>query len=149
MCHPFHWYDTGTFLICVDSYESSVCQGLLLSPLRSDATQFTGMVQLLRSMERIMDNGNQPQAFQELRTFAPGMGAVPSVAAAPRYAVGALATFSVQVRFRRNAGWQGTLCWLEGKQTRHFRSVLEWILLLDSALSAGNMQPEGPFDSAV
>ncbi len=43
-------------------------------------------------------------------------------------------TFLVRVIFRQNASWQGTVQWLEGKKTQHFRSLLELTLLLQEAL---------------
>ena len=48
---------------------------------------------------------------------------------------GEKATFFLKVLFRQNAGWQGSVTWLEGGQEQSFRSVLELLGLLDSALS--------------
>jgi len=44
-------------------------------------------------------------------------------------------TFDVKILFRQNASWQGSVVWLEQKQEQSFRSVLELILLFDSALT--------------
>ncbi|MGI6193011.1 MAG: hypothetical protein ACOYI3_05565 [Christensenellales bacterium] len=43
-------------------------------------------------------------------------------------------TFVVRVLFRQNATWQGTVTWIEGNKTQHFRSMLELIHLLEDAL---------------
>ncbi len=43
-------------------------------------------------------------------------------------------TFVVRVMFRQNATWQGTVSWVEGGKTQHFRSMLELIHLLEDAL---------------
>ncbi|MGI6151571.1 MAG: hypothetical protein ACOYIR_06430 [Christensenellales bacterium] len=43
-------------------------------------------------------------------------------------------TFVVRVMFRQNATWQGTVSWVEGNKTQHFRSMLELIHLLEDAL---------------
>ncbi len=48
---------------------------------------------------------------------------------------GEQATFVVQVQFRQNATWQGTIQWLEEKESRKFRSLLEMIKLMDEALT--------------
>lgn len=44
------------------------------------------------------------------------------------------ATFIVQVQYRQNASWQGKLIWVDKKKTVCFRSVLELIKLMDSAV---------------
>ncbi|MBN7774598.1 hypothetical protein [Clostridium aminobutyricum] len=50
---------------------------------------------------------------------------------------GQKATFILQVKFRQNASWQGTVKWLEKKETLHFRSALEFIKIIDSAREEG------------
>ena len=45
-----------------------------------------------------------------------------------------MSTFAVQILFRRNASWQGTITWIDKNKTQNFRSVLELIVLLNSAL---------------
>ena len=47
---------------------------------------------------------------------------------------GEKATFVVQVQFRQNATWQGTVTWAEKNETRHFRSTLELLRLMDQSL---------------
>lgn len=56
---------------------------------------------------------------------------------------GEQATFVVQVQFRQNATWQGTIQWLEEKKSRKFRSMLEMIKLMDEALSR-EQETDGP-----
>ena len=50
---------------------------------------------------------------------------------------GQKATFILQVKFRQNASWQGTIRWVEKKETVHFRSALEFIKIIDSAREQG------------
>jgi len=47
---------------------------------------------------------------------------------------GAKATFELKILFRQHTSWQGTVVWREKKTEHSFRSVLELVLLLDSAL---------------
>ena len=49
-------------------------------------------------------------------------------------AKGKVATFTIRVLFRQHTSWQGTILWLEKNMEQSFRSVLELILLMDSAL---------------
>ena len=48
---------------------------------------------------------------------------------------GNTSTFVVEVQYRRNATWQGTVRWIDGNKTERFRSTLELLKLMDSALS--------------
>lgn len=48
--------------------------------------------------------------------------------------VGHKASFIVRVTSRQNATWQGSMSWTERGVTKHFRSALELIKLIDSAL---------------
>lgn len=51
---------------------------------------------------------------------------------------GKLATFVVHVQYCRNSTWQGTIVWADEKQTSHFRSALEMLKLMDSAVGQVN-----------
>ena len=44
-------------------------------------------------------------------------------------------TFVVQVIDTQNATWQGTVTWLDGKHQQNFRSLLELVKLMDSAVA--------------
>jgi len=45
-------------------------------------------------------------------------------------------SFLVKIQYRQNTSWQGTIKWMDGKQTRHFRSCLEMIMLIAAALTS-------------
>jgi len=45
-------------------------------------------------------------------------------------------SFVVQILDAQNQTWQGTVTWLNGKHTQPFRSLLELIKLMDSAISS-------------
>ncbi|MFV0496945.1 MAG: hypothetical protein ACK5L0_02070 [Candidatus Fimivivens sp.] len=51
-------------------------------------------------------------------------------------------TFIVQIAYRQNETWQGTLKWVNQGTEAHFRSTLELIHMMDSAISTENMQPD-------
>lgn len=44
-------------------------------------------------------------------------------------------TFVVSIMEQENATWQGRVTWLDQKETRCFRSMLELIRLLDTAVN--------------
>lgn len=43
--------------------------------------------------------------------------------------------FVISVKDVQNHTWQGTIQWIEGKKEENFRSTLEMIKLIDSAIS--------------
>lgn len=45
-----------------------------------------------------------------------------------------LGTFTIQIQYRENATWQGKILWAEEKQSSYFRSALELLKLMESAL---------------
>jgi hypothetical protein len=46
-----------------------------------------------------------------------------------------ICTFQIQVKFIRNATWQGEIRWIEENKKQNFRSDLEMIKLMDEALT--------------
>ena len=50
------------------------------------------------------------------------------------------ATFIVHVRYRQNATWQGDILWAEKKKKLYFRSALELLKLIDSALDEEGLE---------
>ena len=89
-------------------------------------------------MERLLDATKFPQAFSTPRAFGGDAAGRGGAAAGTGPKTGKLATFTVRVIFRQNASWQGSVSWLEGENEQRFRSVLELLLLLDSALTSVN-----------
>lgn len=47
-------------------------------------------------------------------------------------------SFVVEVKSCENHTWQGTITWVEGQKKENFRSALELIRLMDSALVEKN-----------
>ncbi len=47
-----------------------------------------------------------------------------------------LATFVIRIRHRENSTWQGDIFWAEENRSEEFRSMLEMVHLIDSALDA-------------
>lgn len=44
------------------------------------------------------------------------------------------ATFVIHVKYRQNASWQGEVTWVDKQKKEYFRSALELVRLLDSAM---------------
>lgn len=44
-------------------------------------------------------------------------------------------TFIIDIKDCKNETWQGSLSWVQGKRSENFRSALELIKLIDSAVN--------------
>lgn len=54
------------------------------------------------------------------------------------------ATFILHLQFRENDSWQGTIQWVERKETLQFRSALELMKIINSVCEQGyNIQMNG------
>ena len=125
-------------LVCVDACEQRAISGRMYHSSMEYGLQFHSLMELLLDMDELLDEIQLPQATVEMRTFGKRRRSlrgtpVPIV----REWTGEIATFEVRVLYRQNASWQGTIKWIEGKKESQFRSVMELLTLVDSALSGG------------
>ena len=122
-----------TTLVCIDGYQRGVMRGRLFNQSFAAGKTFQCLTEFLQQMEDTLDDMDFPRAYSSVRGFAPKMEteARPPQSQAP---TGQEATFAVRVLFRQNASWQGSVTWLEGKREQSFRSALELIFLMNSAL---------------
>ena len=120
-------------LVCIDAYDDGILRGRIYSPAGEPET-FASLSQFLIRMEQLLEKQQTPQSYTVPRRFAdvPGMETAPGGCEAFRR--GEKATFELQILFRQHTSWQGVLLWREENLEHSFRSVLELILLLDSAL---------------
>ena len=125
-----------TTVVCIDDYEDGVPVGRFYNPYSPNGEKFRGIVRFLGRMEDTLDRMNYPQAFTTARAFSRPYSnmAAPS---GEKLREGKIATFAVRILFRQNASWQGSVTWLENDRSQSFRSVLELVLLMDSALQEG------------
>ena len=125
-----------TTLVCIDDYTNKIMRGRIYNPHLPNGVEFAGVMDLLLQMEKMFEDLKCPQAFSSLRTFRPGNGErVAPAEASKDIREGAVATFSLRILFRQNSSWQGSVMWHEGKTEEPFRSVLELLMLMDSALT--------------
>lgn len=134
MRNPMWGSEYCAALLCVDAYEEGVCRGRFYHPLRPEGEVFHSLVQFFLKLEELFDEMDRPQADTKARTFGPRVSSKGEKPELPGEKVGALSTFWVRVLFRQHASWQGELLWTEKGKRQAFRSVLELIHLLDSAL---------------
>lgn len=132
--------DAGrTTVICIDRYENGVPSGRFYNYANPDEGHvFLSLIQLIAGMERILDSANYPQSFTAVRSFAVSAEQAVNETVGAQDRKGALATFVVKVLFRQHTSWQGSITWQEAGCEEPFRSVLELILLMESALSGSS-----------
>ena len=120
-------------MVCIDSYEDGVLRGQFFNPYLEAPQQFRSLSEFLIMMECTLDSMQLPQAYAASRSFGPSPVYLPGKPARD-FHHGKKATFSLSVRFRQHNSWQGHITWLDKNQRQNFRSALELIFLLDSAM---------------
>lgn len=121
----------------VTSYHERCLKGMISGVPVQGEQAFRSTIELLCLLEGLMDQTRSPQRNEESRAFLPTF---PSAAGEGRAAGGGkvpvIASFQLSVMFRQNATWQGSLFWADRGMEAQFRSVLELLNLINSALSA-------------
>ena len=129
-------YSGSTFIIHIDAIDQGEFSGQFCFPDQDKVYRFESLMQLLLQMEKCLDASNEPQAFAAMRSFWTKGREEENEKENVFGRTGKLASFSIQIMFRRNASWQGMITWLEEGEKRNFRSVLELLFLINNALSA-------------
>ena len=119
--------------VCVDTYDSGILRGRFYSLCR-EMEPFCGLPDLLIRIDELLDEQREPQSYTEPRRFTPPLSTAFRPDSVEGIRKGAVATFEVQILFRQHSSWQGILRWREENAEQSFRSVLELIFLMDSAL---------------
>ena len=127
--------ESNRILVCIDDYQNGVPFGRFYDA-SLDMKEFNSLTQFLIKVEDLLEDRGALQSYTTLRTFSPLSNRMEaeSQPAGPRR--GDRATFELKILFRQHASWQGTVVWKERRQEQSFRSVLELIHLMDSALRA-------------
>ena len=123
-----------TTIVCIDPYEDQKLNGRFYNPYLRSGKKFHSLVQFIKEMEQTLNTMGFPQSYNAVRNFADP----PELSNGPpeeEILTGTKATFALRILFRQNASWQGSVTWLEGKKEQSFRSLLELVLLMDSAIS--------------
>jgi len=134
-------------MVYVDSYENNELKGWFHNPYLEEAQHFSSLSDFLIMMESMLDAMCMPQSYASNRTFRPVPASTPGISYGT-FSRGRTATFCLSIRFRQNSSWQGSITWLEQNNKQNFRSVLELVVLMDSALRVAEF-PSQKKESAV
>jgi len=126
-------YEMKTSYIRVWEYSKGMIKGTIENAYYGKARQFDNLTQLLLAIDNLCDELKYPQRAMEDRTFREtGTGKLGPVEAESRKPI---AMFKVNILFRQSASWQGSMIWTDKNVETHFRSALEFVKLLDEALT--------------
>lgn len=136
--------------VCVDGAEAGECRGRLFHYYANDALPFRNWCELIMTIDALCDMLGYPQAAEQPRRFGRSVPPQAEKKEVTRLKSkddlakenGMLATFVVHVMHRQNATWQGTVVWAEKNQKASFRSALELVKLMDSAVEDTLPSPE-------
>ena len=126
--------DYWTTMVYVDSYQDNVLKGWFQNPYLKSPQKFDSLSDFIIKMESMMDVMGLPQSFSASRSFKKLNPVRTPEARETFLKQGDKASFCLSIRFRQNSSWQGTIKWIDSRSTQNFRSVLELIVLMDSAL---------------
>ena len=124
-----------TVTICVDEYKNQIPCGRIYDLHQDKGICFQGTIGLLQSIDTVLEEMNSPQSFTGKRVLWSEDRKEPE-AITDGIRGGKTATFTLRILFRKNASWQGVVTWIEGRAEESFRSVLELLLLMDSAMNS-------------
>ena len=131
--------ESGTCIIRITDCAARDFGGIFSSTAMESDVKFQNLMQLIFLIDDLAAEDEIPAA---IRTHSSAVSAGGMLARKPETEDGGqenvLATFRVNVRFRRNASWQGSVVWIERNAESNFRSALELIHLIDSVLSGGH-----------
>jgi len=128
------------FRILINETDDYNMSGIIYNEYYELLMHFSGIREFFSRLDRFFDYVNFPQSTHQHRTFNAKKNDRKEVPSAMKkekieVAAGGKATFTVHVQFRQNASWQGTIQWIEGNKTQHFRSELEMIKLMMNAIN--------------
>lgn len=128
--------------VCIDEFEENEVKGRFYYCFSNKPVEFKTSLGMVSCLEKVMDTIGYPQKTTKSRIFKEtkineddklrelNERMSDSEVLKNR---GEKATFVVEVKYRENATWQGTVKWVEGNKEQGFRSALELIKLIDSA----------------
>lgn len=127
--------DNRKMMVCVDAYDNGILKGRFYNACR-DVYSFESLSQFLVKMEAMLEEQQTPQAYTAPRTFGTKLAPEEESNYPTQFRKGMKATFELRVIFRQHTSWQGVIIWKERHLEQSFRSVLELVILMDSALRA-------------
>ena len=133
MIQPLWVSESRKIMVCIDDYDNGILKGRFYHTGQG-MSSFESLSQFLLKMEAVLEEMQEPQSYTSKRTFSSMLLFDHGDARPGCFRKGSKATFELQVLFRQHSSWQGVVVWKDRNSEQSFRSVLELVFLLDSAL---------------
>ena len=135
---------SNIYQIAVDSYDGRLSSGSVQNAFFNYRKDFTGIIEFAETISDFMENSCMKTAeiegqTEEFRVIRNGMWA------AYRRG-GKKSTFLVRIMFRQHATFQGIVYWRENGEKQTFRSFMELVLMIMSALESRGERDGGKKD---
>lgn len=141
----FHSGAPNLCRVCVDAWAGGEVTGRLYHCYSRQPEPIGRISDVLDSIDRLCDRLNYPARTQQPRHFGPEKPRPQTTQKKVEPQMtreelaknkGKMATFVVHVMYRQHSTWQGSVTWAETGEKANFRSALELIKLMDSAVEA-------------
>lgn len=142
----------NTVNLCIDVCGAECQSGRLYHLYAGEPVVFQTLFQALNRMDELYDELRFPQASTVLRSFRKdrreameqrewetdcqrkGVDEMEKFEKVIEHR-GERATFLIRVQYRQHSSWQGEVVWVDQQKREYFRSALELVRLMDSALN--------------
>lgn len=138
--YQISWYAPNFINMCIDNINDGELSGRIYHCYSKEPWKFTNILQLIELADDFFDRLEFPQASTSARSFTStqfsGVDRLDKVQSPEDFIEnrGQKGTFFLNVRYRQNSSWQGSVTWVEEQREQHFRSALELLKLIDGAL---------------
>lgn len=138
--YQISWYAPNFINMCIDNINDGELFSRIYHCYSKEPWKFTNILQLIELADDFFDRLEFPQASTSARSFTStqfsGVDRLDKVQSPEDFIEnrGQKGTFFLNVRYRQNSSWQGSVTWVEEQREQHFRSALELLKLIDGAL---------------
>lgn len=133
------YYPRGSYLLSVCKNSDGDFQGNVYFPAAAKAYAFSSAWNLLKQIDDDINLNRFPQCTFEPRRWSKKQGLQSNVKKQKKHeAINSgkpVCSFLIHVQYCQGATWQGSIQWLEEKQSRTFRSQFELLKLMEEALN--------------
>ncbi len=134
------------FTVYIDRTVKNEAAGFIVHHAENKAWRYENISGFLKLCEKTLNNADYPQHTHVLRRLSRESGCdikkkegINAMAVTVKDIIqNSEPTFLINVKYRQNASWQGTIKWLEANTEKNFRSTLELIKLMDDAVGSEN-----------
>ena len=126
-------------ILAINEYDDTHFSALLYNEYWDGTKEIRSIQEFLKVLDELFGNEGFPMESYQKRSFLSNdEGVIKSKIGTRSIPNGKLGTFCIQIQYRNNATWQGTVTWIEKNNKEFFRSALELFFLIDSVTGSSN-----------